>query len=149
MSTSKAKDFFEKLNTDPKAQELFKNKEKPNTPDEMTKAYADAAKELGFELTAEDIAEFIKEEEQEIKRGTDSAAKAIEKLPDDKLENVAGGYNCVETWELKPCAVNLKDHRECKDTYYDRENCWFNDGCDHVINSYDHYICDKSSYQLK
>ena len=121
---SKAKEFFEKLASDPKAQELFVNKEKPNTPEEMIKAYADAAKELGFDLTADEIAEFIKEKEQEIKSGTDIVAKAIKKLPDENLESVAGG-----------------GHEKCIDTFKDYENCWWTDGCDVVFNHYKDYLC--------
>ena len=37
---------------------------------------------------------------------------------------------------------------DCKDTFKDEENCWFNDGCDKTINKYPDYRC-KRQYQGK
>lgn len=54
----------------------------------------------------------------------------IQALDLDDLEAVAGGKS---------------DHEECLDTFKNKENCWYNDGCDHIFNAYDDYICKRSS----
>ncbi len=36
-------------------------------------------------------------------------------------------------------------YEECLDTFKNKENCWYNDGCDHIFNAYDDYICKRSS----
>lgn len=139
---SKAKEFFEKLGTDAKAKEFFKGKAQPETADELVATYLDAAKQLGYDITEEDIIAYLKEKADEVKTGTDKAAKAVQALPDDALQNVAGGSG---------------DHSNCKDTFQDKENCWATDGCDFTWNSYDDYVCKRnnkdyhcgSSYALK
>ena len=50
-----------------------------------------------------------------------------DELPEELLEKVAGGVVIPE--------------EKCKDTFKDKENCWFNDGCDYTINSYNTYKC--------
>jgi hypothetical protein len=125
---SKAKEFFEKLGTDNKAKELFKGKAEPKTGEELVEAYLDAAKQLGYDLTSEDIVAYIKEKQEKVQSGTDSAAKAVQALPDDALDSVAGGG----------------DHTECNDTFRDKENCWATDGCDYVFTHYDEYVCNRN-----
>lgn len=125
---SKVKEFFEKLNTDANAAELFKGKKTAEDPEEAVNTYLDAAKKLGFELTADEIKKYFVERERELKEKTNSTAKAVQALPDDELDKVAGGG----------------DHDECEDTYMDRENCWIHDGCDLINTHYPDYECHLS-----
>ncbi len=125
------KKFLETLRTDPKAEELLKGREKPESLEAAAGIYAEAAKELGFELTEVDIREGFKALEEEQKAKTEQAKDAAQELNVNDLEKVAGGKG-EEGW--------------CRDTYVDRENCWFNDGCDTIINSYIFYRCKSTQY---
>jgi hypothetical protein len=118
--------FFEKLSSDPNAKELFKGKEKPENKDELLSSYRTAARTYGYELTAEELSDYVREKSEERKRATINAAKAVQSLPDDALSGVAGGG----------------DHEDCKDTFMDMENCWVTDACDMVFNMYDKYKCN-------
>ncbi len=122
----KAKKFFDILNTDPKAQELLQDCAKPEKPEDVLKAYVDIAGKLGISLTEEDIKNHMEEEKAAVKSRTESAVSQIEELPDDALDAVAGGKG---------------ERSDCKNTYKDKENCWFNDGCDNVYHLYDDYLC--------
>ena len=125
MFTESAGKFMEALKNDPKAKELLKGMSKPKTKEEIIAAYIDLAGKLGITLSEEDAESFVAEEKDVASR-SEIAAKAIQALPDDELENVAGGKG---------------DNPECKDTYEDRENCWITDGCDILIIGYEDYSC--------
>ncbi len=120
--------FMEALQTDPRAEELLKGKAKPESQEDAVRIYAEAAKELGFSLTEDDIRKGIKALQEEQAAKTEQAKEAVRKLELDDLEKVAGGAN----------SANAK----CGNTYEDRENCWFSDGCDNLIIVYSYYICN-------
>ena len=130
MAGEKAKLFFEKLNTDPEAQALLKESAKPEKPEEALKAYVELAGKLDISLTEEELNAYLEEEKKVRKNRTEAASAQIAALPDEVLDAVAGGgFGGGER--------NLECHR----TYRNRENCWFNDGCDNVYHMYDDYIC--------
>lgn len=131
MAYENAKCFFEKLGTDPEAQELLKGCPKPDKPEELLKAYTELAGKLGISLSEEELAGYLEEEKKAIESRTEAAASQIQELQDDAMDAVAGGG-------AKP---------DCKDTYRDHENCWFNDGCDNVYHYYDTYMC-KNTYRF-
>lgn len=112
-------EIIEKMRKDPKVVELLKECEEQK--DEFA-AYAEIADKLGYDVTAEDLKSFLEETSRRIAGKTDDV---ITQLPDEELKVVAGG----------------KDHNECKDTYMDKENCWYNDGCDVIYHMYNDYIC--------
>ena len=60
-----------------------------------------------------------------MKRKAQAAKDEIENLSEQELAEVAGG----------------KGHSDCRDTFKDRENCWVNDGCDHIYEDYRGYLC--------
>lgn len=122
----KVKEFFEKLSTDPEARELLRSAEKPGNQEDVLKAYVDLAGKLGIALTEEELKAYLEEEKKVREVRTEAAAAQITELPDEALNAVAGGN---------------KDHDECSNTYKDKENCWFNDGCDNVYHMYDDYHC--------
>ena len=128
MSSKEIFKMLEVLRTDPKAQELLAGYGKP---EDESKALAEVAGKLGYDISAEELRSCMEEAEKRIRENTKVTAEVIEQLPDEDLSKVAGG----------------KRHSDCKDTFKDRENCWFNDGCDIVNNHYDDYLCHLSYYK--
>ena len=106
--------FLETLRTDPKARELIKAMPVPKNDQEAADGYAGLAKELGFDLTVDEIMEGLKSLEQKQKAQSDKVT-----LDADELDRVAGG----------------KDG--CSDTHVPGEWCWFTDSCSYVILYYD------------
>lgn len=131
MPTENAKDFLQKLKTDPEAQELLKDIEKPDCIDEMASAIGQVAEKLGYAFSAEEIRSALDEAEQDRKTKTEEAAAEIKAIPDEALDAVAGGGREGEG-ERKP---------GCKYSYQDEENCWFKDGCDNTWRYYSDYQC--------
>ena len=83
---------------------------------------------MGYSLSEKEIADGIKAMAEKQKACTEMAEESVSELDLNALENVAGGK---------------ADHEECLDTYKDKENCWYNDGCDMIFNGYSDYICKK------
>ncbi|MBR5338300.1 MAG: hypothetical protein IK152_09980 [Lachnospiraceae bacterium] len=122
MTNDEIRSALEKMRSDPRFAELLK--EYGETEDRL-KVYSEVAGKLGIDLPESELKGYVRKVEEKIKAHTEKEAGAIESIPDNELSAVAGG----------------KDHDNCKDTFKDRENCWFNDGCDIIINSYDGYKC--------
>ena len=106
--------FLDAMLHDPKAKELIKAMPAPKNDTEAAEGYLKLAKDLGYDLTIEEIIAGLKTLEQEKK--TQSAKVALDM---DDLENVAGGAN-----------------DGCADTHSPGEWCWFTDSCDYVISFY-------------
>ena len=72
--------------------------ERPKSRDDAIKAYAEVAKELGEDISPEDIAKALEEIEAEIHQKTEAVSADMVELEDNDLENVAGGhiFNCDE-----------------------------------------------------
>ncbi len=122
MANTKIAAFLDAVKASEKAKEFLAGKQ-PKSEDEKIEAYVCLAKEWGCDVTAADFTAYTAEAEQSRKARTDAA---VEALPDDDLGKVAGG---------------AKGNSKCKDTYQNKENCWFNDGCDNAWNYYDEYVC--------
>ena len=127
-----AKKFLKMLSDDPQARAILSEggRAKPDTNEEIIEAYVEAAKKLGFDLTTEEIVEGIREQMKEQAAITAKAEEAVRELDPQELDKVAGGKQSFET---------------CADTYTDYENCWYQDGCDRVTNSYHGYLCSTSA----
>ena len=107
MSKESAIRFLRELGTNEKAQKLLQSKEAPKSKDDIIKAYAEVATELGEELSPEDVAIAVEEIETEIRQKTKAASSDIAELEDEDVENVAGGdgwcwsdYWCVMAYEI-------------------------------------------------
>ena len=61
MSKESAIRFLRELGTNEKAQKLLQSKEVPKSKDDIIKAYAEVATELGEELSPEDVAIALEE----------------------------------------------------------------------------------------
>lgn len=123
------KSFLDELTTNPKAIEKLQAKGELKTNEEKLQAILEIGKDLGYELSAEELSEALKEKAAALKERTDAQAEEVETLDDDELATAAGGK---------------KEHSECKDTYRNRENCWVKDGCDVVNIKYSGYVCHLS-----
>ena len=115
-----AKKFFEETLATDEAKKLIASEDHKQTPEQIICAYVNIAAQLGVELTAEEIEEYI---EEKMNKATVSG-----ELDDDELSSLYGG------------AAN-----GCYASYVDRENCWVNDGCDYINNNYTSYNCSWSN----
>ena len=127
MAKEQIKAFLEKLNADPAARSLLEGKEQPKSEEEKIRKYAEAAAALGFQVTAAEMAEYFMEALTARLEKTDAQAEVIRQLDDNEIEKVSGGK---------------KDKSACRDTYQDKENCWYNDGCDQNWQYYPDYLCN-------
>lgn len=126
-----AKRFLEELDANEKAQELLKAAA-PEDPGEDASILARVARETGYEISDDEMREFLDELQKRHAATSDAVAEQIRVLNDAELDAVAGGGS----------------HGDCKDTYKDNENCWWEDNCKKVVNFYydvnDPY-CDSNS----
>ena len=115
MSKESAIKFLRELKTNEKAKELLQGMERPKNRDDAIKAYAEVAKELGEDISPEDIAKALEEIEAEIHQKTEAVSADMVELEDNDLENVAGG----------------KENDACANTvdFSISEWCWSNDWC--------------------
>lgn len=125
MSKENARSFLEEGFKDPKVEELLQAQAKPETDEDELKIYAAVAGQVGFDFTAEELLDAVKEKGEEQASRTEAQVQGLEPMPDQDLKQVAGG----------------KGYPECKSTFKDKENCWFSDGCDVTWNHYDLYTC--------
>ena len=88
MSRESAIQFLKELGTNEKAQKLLQSKEAPKSKDDIIKAYAEVATELGEELSPEDVAIAVEEIETEIRQKTKDASSDIAELEDEDVEDV-------------------------------------------------------------
>ena len=120
MSKESAIRFLRELGTNEKAQKLLQSKEAPKSKDDIIKAYAEVATELGEELSPEDVAIAVEEIETEIRQKTKAASSDIAELEDEDVEDVAGGdggwcwsdYWCVMFWN-SPCVGSSEKNSRC------------------------------------
>ena len=107
MSKESAIKFLRELKTNEKAKELLQGMERPKNRDDAIKAYAEVAKELGEDISPEDITQALKELEAEIHQKTEAVSADMVELEDNDLENVAGGGNSYcDTFEFEWCEKN-------------------------------------------
>ena len=125
MADDKIIEIMEKVKKDPGFSSEARKLAEAGDREGIVRLYSETAKRLGFELSESDITGADEEAAKCRAEKTDEAVSCIESLSDEELDEVSGGGN----------------HKECSDTFKDRENCWFNDGCDVTITDYSGYIC--------
>ena len=114
-----AKKFFEETLKTEEAKKLMASYGHQNTLEELVRAYSSIAKQLGVNLSTKEIEAYFKEK-------TNKNITHAE-IDDDEIAQICGGRTT-----------------ECSNSYVDRENCWWNDGCDYINNDYDNYACSQS-----
>ena len=135
MATEKTLEILKKMKADPKAKELFEGMEKPKSPDEAISAYARVAGNLGYDITADDIKEAVKQEETRRKANTDKVVADMQELKDDDLEGVAGGFYRVIGYDVN--GKTIRAYNQC--TWDFEELCVQYDACKGYLNYY--YDC--------
>jgi len=113
------------LRNNPEAQAMMKDRARPESPEEEVREYTETARKLGYDVTEEDLRNYLAETWTALRQRTEASAGRIRELPEEELGEAAGGG----------------DHKECYDTYKDRENCWWTDGCDMIHENYHGYQC--------
>lgn len=125
MVEAKVMELVKTITTDSTAQEKLKDLSLPTDLESIITYCVEAAKRLDFDVTEEQIratADALNEEQQ---KATEAAASEVESLSLDDLDAAAGGA----------------DNSACSDSFEQRENCVFDDGCDINVNNYDNYDC--------
>ena len=120
MALENAKKFLEDLDTNEEAIDKLKAAGKDLDESQEISLLGSIARESGYDTTDEELEEILKKTRESVAEASDQAAKDLEKLPREELDQVAGG----------------KDHSICKDTYKDSDNCWMTDKCKRIILSY-------------
>ena len=110
-----AKKFFEEVIKTEEAKAIISSLAKPETEKERIETYLDIAKKLGVQLTTEDIFAYLD--------AAAAVAAGTGEVDDEELAQLTGGGDV------------------CADTFQQAENCWWNDGCDIILNDYDGYQC--------
>lgn len=120
----KVEKFLEDLKSQ-KGLELLQKRDRPSDAEAACRTYAEIAKEMGHDVSEDDLVAYAKAMDGMRRGKTGAAVEQVEALSDQELGEVAGGG----------------DNPECKDTYKQRENCWHDDGCDVAYNHYKYYAC--------
>ena len=124
MAVQDAGKFLEALEVDLELAEKVRS-EVVAAEESAVEAYVAAAREQGFDFTAEDL-------ESEIKARQDAAVAAVDgaTIDDAELEQISGGGDLIEQDEC------IELQQTCKNTYNVHENCGYNDKCTHVYHYY-------------
>ncbi len=117
MAEKKFNAFLEALKTSPLAKQKLQDSDPPKSEEEKIAMYLALAKEIGFDLTTEDLKAYLLNREQSLRKKTDAQAQEIQKLDDDELAQASGGVN---------------KRSACKYTYSYSDDCWINDKCDRL-----------------
>lgn len=113
--------FFEELIKTEEAKAIFDSLEKPENEEETICAYVKVAEKLGIELSKEEIMGYL------------SSKLASGEVNDEELSQLTGGG----------------ENSNCRKTFTNEENCWWNDGCDLVFFRYDEYLCYANYYNYR
>lgn len=92
MAIDKVNELLKAVMTDPDAQAKLQDLTRPTDEEGIIRYYAEAAKLLGSDVTEADVREVITGFPMEHQTGTGAAADRIKMMPDDSLDQVAGGY---------------------------------------------------------
>lgn len=155
-----ARKFLMALRSDLRAAELLGEQPQPANEAEELETYVKIARDLGYSLTAQQIADAAQAMAQEQLAQTEETEELVaEELDPEELEKAAGGYTInygdhtveVKAPEGYPCGQTNFDldmiyrhqrgckdlHRySCRSTYEDGEWCWLSDACDKIITNY-------------
>jgi uncharacterized protein YwqG len=98
--------------------------------EEALEAAIDMAKEMGYDVTKEELTDTLKELKAEQKEKTKKAVQGVQELDLDDLEDVAGGYYYFEFVTGKGCQGGLYERKEggCKKEF-DDTTCFQIDAC--------------------
>lgn len=125
--------FLDELDGNEKAKALLQASGADLDDEEGFKVLASVAREIGYDVTDDEVVEVFKSRRAVLVKASDAAADECRQLSDDEMDKVAGGG----------------DRSNCSDTYKEGENCWWEDNCKKAIIMYsnpDDPYCDSYSY---
>lgn len=121
--------ILEELRAHPEARDLMNAKADAKGTEDEARLYGEIASRLGYEAGTQEFLDYISGTGEALRQRTDAAAESIRELPEEELAEAAGGA----------------DHKNCYDTYKDKENCWWTDGCDVIHENYKGYQCKRNN----
>ena len=123
MSVEKAREFLKALDEKSNYDALEAKVEARGAKGEECEieAAVEMARELGYDVTGEEIVEALQTMKTRQREKTEKAVEDLEALDDDSLEDVAGGIHWVD-W-------SLHIHEDCKYDFTD-DDCWSEDACE-------------------
>ncbi len=125
----KINDFLNELETKGELIKEMECKLDKSNPEGKIIAFAELAKKLGYDITEDDLKNYISDADRAAIDNTQEASDKIVNISDDNLDMVAGG---------------AKNNPECHDTYMDEENCFYDDGWDGIYRWYIDYANSKT-----
>lgn len=143
MSVEKAKEFLRECRRNEEAVRILEQLPRPKSQDEAIAQLVEAAGRIGIQITAEDVAEAVRELEQELRARTDAAADGLQAIDDDSLEEAAGGIYYFTTTDSNDVAERKRVFKCFKD--FTDTSCLNEDACKYVSIRY--YDCDKVYYE--
>ena len=120
MSKESAEKFLKELDSNEKALARLKELGSLTGEGEELREAAAIARETGYDVSAEELEELLKDMKKTVAKTSDKAADGVEKLNPEDLDRMAGGG----------------DHDKCEETYKDNENCPYHDRCAKLLNMY-------------
>ncbi len=125
MSVDKAKQFLNALNGKG-ARDAWKAKMAGTKSDEeAVEAAVGLAREMGYDVTGEDINEAMNALKSELMEKTEKAVEGLQEMDDDSLEDVAGG----EVFWVNEISKKVKKNYGCKFNFTD-DDCYLEDACE-------------------
>ena len=131
MALEDAKRFLNACKTDEKIRKQLMNRRQAHSSGEQLAICARVANDLGYTVSADEIARAIEEHVQEARAKSDKVANEIGKISEKELDRAAGGF------------YNYPDVCSSDFIYSASTNeCWFDDSCLGILNWYDiHWDC--------
>jgi hypothetical protein len=107
---------------------------------EALAAAVDLARDMGFDVTVEDITAAMNELKAGQREKTQQAVADIQALEDNALEDIAGG----QVFWVNPLAKIIKREYGCKYNFTD-DDCYLEDACE--IYAVKYHDCEKTYFR--
>lgn len=135
MESGKVKKILEEIKASDRAAELLDSVKKMEAA-ERVDACVSVARELGYDLTKEDLNAYLREAAAEQKVKTDRQVSDLEMIADEELDRAAGGGNVYVVVHNDECSDYFGAWSEivaCSETSVQKENCLSSDACAPVL----------------
>ena len=116
MSKKNAKEFLKGYRNNQEAMKMMAQAPKPASEDEQIALIVETAGKLGIQFTREEMADAVREFEEEQRTRTDTLSSDLETIDDEELKQVAGGDNG-------------RTNEECSEHYVRDTSCYYDYYC--------------------
>lgn len=140
MSKENAKKFLDAMNDKATRKAWKKKTADVKSGEEELEVAIDMAKEMGYDVTKEELTDALKELKAEQKEKTQQAVQGVQELDLDDLEDVAGGVHYYVYDDNKDCQGGywVKINKGCR-AEFDDTFCMALDAC--KVQSIYYYAC--------